>query len=237
MYPAVDADAPVVIWLNGGPGASSTFANFLFSSPLRIAESATGTYEMYTSEETWIKAGTVIYIDQPVGTGFSYGEPLLTTMEEATTEFLTFIQAILGQFPELQEKDLYMTGESYAGHYIPAFSLAMQEAGTFRLKASLIGDPYTAGLTQKTEMHHIPEALNILDDSNMPQIAALQKSCFEEISESDSRTTYDTCCNIMTYIEDISGGVFAYDNRIFGVDWDVQEDPVTNYFVGQDEAT
>ena len=68
-------------------------------------------------------------------------------MEEATTEFLAFIQAIMDKFPELKEKDLYMTGESYAGRYIPAFSLAMQEAGTFRLKASLIGDPYTAGLT------------------------------------------------------------------------------------------
>ena len=147
MYPAVDADAPVVIWLNGGPGASSTFANFLFSSPLRIAEPSTNTYEMYTSEETWIKAGTVIYIDQPVGTGFAYGEPLLTTMDEATTEFLTFVEAILDKFSDLKEKDLYMTGESYAGHYIPAFSLAMQQAGTFRLKASLIGDPYTAGLT------------------------------------------------------------------------------------------
>ena len=64
MYPAVDADAPVAIWLNGGPGASSTFANFLFSSPLRIAQdSATGDFSMYTSEETWIKAATVIYID------------------------------------------------------------------------------------------------------------------------------------------------------------------------------
>ena len=147
MYPAIDADAPVVIWLNGGPGASSTFANFLFSSPLRIAEPSTNTYEMYTSEETWIKAGTVIYIDQPVGTGFAYGEPLLTTMDEATTEFLTFVEAIWEKFPDLKQKDLYMTGESYAGHYIPAFSYAMQQAGTFRLKASLIGDPYTAGLT------------------------------------------------------------------------------------------
>ena len=103
-----------------------------------------------------------------------------------------------------------MTGESYAGHYIPAFSYALEQAGTFRLKASLIGDPYTAGLTQKTEMHHIPEALNILDESNMPQIAALRKSCQESIS-SDYETTYSTCCSIMTYIEEISGNVFAYD--------------------------
>lgn len=38
MYPAVDKDAPVAVWINGGPGASSTFANFLFSGPLRIAQ-------------------------------------------------------------------------------------------------------------------------------------------------------------------------------------------------------
>jgi len=53
MYPAIDADAPVVVWLNGGPGASSTFANFLFSSPLRI-EYSNDAYEMFTTTETWI---------------------------------------------------------------------------------------------------------------------------------------------------------------------------------------
>ena len=53
MYPATEADAPVSIWLNGGPGASSAFANFLFSSPLRIAQDGT-TFTMYKSEDTWI---------------------------------------------------------------------------------------------------------------------------------------------------------------------------------------
>jgi len=62
MYPAIDADAPLVVWLNGGPGASSTFANFLFSSPLRI-EYANDAYDMFTTAETWIDQATVIYID------------------------------------------------------------------------------------------------------------------------------------------------------------------------------
>ena len=147
MYPAIDADAPVAVWLNGGPGASSTFANFLFSSPLRISEPTSGTFTMDTTEETWIKQATMIYIDQPVGTGFSFGTPLLTNMDEAATEFVYFMQQIWTTFPALASKDLYMTGESYAGKYIPRFSWALHETGGFNLRASLIGDPYTAPLT------------------------------------------------------------------------------------------
>ena len=89
----------------------------------------------------------MIYIDQPVGTGFSWGTPLLTTMEEASAEFITFMENIWSTFPALNGKDLYMTGESYAGKYIPRFSWALHENGNFNLRASLIGDPYTAPLT------------------------------------------------------------------------------------------
>ena len=153
MYPAVSAQAPVAIWLNGGPGASSAFANFLFSSPLRIAqgtdEDGDPLFSMYTSEDTWINQATMIYIDQPVGTGFSYGEPLLTTMDEAASEFATLVTNIWETFPQLKTKDLYMTGESYAGKYIPRFSweLFNIDNNKFNLKASLVGDPYTAPLT------------------------------------------------------------------------------------------
>ena len=43
----------------------------------------------------------------------------------------------------------------------------------------------------------------------------------------------DTCAAIMDYMTEVSGNVFAYDQRIFGVDWDPIEDPVTNYFTTQ----
>jgi carboxypeptidase C (cathepsin A) len=49
-----------------------------------------------------------------------------------------------------------MTGESYAGKYIPRFSWAMHEDGSFNLKGSLIGDPYTAPLTQRTHTYILP---------------------------------------------------------------------------------
>ena len=71
----------------------------------------------------------------------------MTTMDEVTTEFLALIKGIWDKFPELKEKDLYMTGESYAGHFIPAFSYALEQEGTFRLKASLLGNPFVAGMT------------------------------------------------------------------------------------------
>ena len=127
MYPAADFDnAPLAIWLNGGPGASSTFANFLMNGPMRIEKTAGGTdadYNIYlASQGSWVDAATMIFIDQPVGTGFSYGEPLLTTMDEAATEFVHFLDQIWTMYTPFPKKDLFMTGESYAGKYIPRFS-------------------------------------------------------------------------------------------------------------------
>ena len=83
-------------------------------------------------------------------------------------------------------------------------------------------------------MHLVPEALNILDDSNMPQIAALRKNC-QEMLATDLAQADDTCAAIMDYMTEVSGNVFAYDQRIFGVDWDPIEDPVTNYFTTQND--
>merc|ERR1719253_632096 len=133
-----------------------------------------------------------------------------------------------------------MCGESYAGKYIPRFSYEILDTNAkasapttppkFNLQASLVGDPYTAPLTQRTNMYRVPEALNILDDSNMGQIATLNRRCQESLA-TDLEGAADICSNIMGYIEDISGGVFPYDMRIFGYDWDPTEDIVTDYLV------
>ena len=71
------SQTPLAIWLNGGPGASSIFGNFLENGPLQISQNGTGQNASYTITNnplgSWADAATMVYVDQPIGTGFSYG--------------------------------------------------------------------------------------------------------------------------------------------------------------------
>jgi vitellogenic carboxypeptidase-like protein len=106
MYRNADATKPLAIWMNGGPGSSSIFGNFLENGPMTITSTGTTvdgettyTYEMgLRLEGDWEGAGTgswadsahLVFVDQPEGTGFSYStveNDYLTTMEETATEF------------------------------------------------------------------------------------------------------------------------------------------------------
>lgn len=78
-------------------------------------------------------------------------------------------------------------------------------------------------------MHIVPSALNTIDDSNMSQIAALERRC-QEILAIDLAAASDTCASIMDYIDTVSGNVFPYDQRIFAEDWAVVENPTDTYF-------
>lgn len=110
-------DRPVLLWLQGGPGASSLFGLFFENGPYKIKNA-----KIYRNEDTWTKQYNVLYIDNPVGTGFSF----------TTSNGYAKNQTIIGKhlyealkqffhlFPAYADNDFYITGESYAGKYIPA---------------------------------------------------------------------------------------------------------------------
>jgi carboxypeptidase D len=62
-------------------------------------------------------------VEQPVGTGYSQGKPTATTEEEIAEDFVKFFknfQEIFG----IKKFKIYVTGESYAGRYVPYISAA-----------------------------------------------------------------------------------------------------------------
>ena len=68
-----DDKKSLVIWLNGGPGASSMGGLFTENGPIRMKKHSNGTVGLHSIDSAWTYDAHVLYVDQPVGTGFSYG--------------------------------------------------------------------------------------------------------------------------------------------------------------------
>jgi len=112
---------PLVLWLQGGPGCSSLFGAFVENGPVLI--DANGT--LYNNPWSWNQKANLIYIDQPVGTGYSFVEDYdgyVTNENDVAVELYTTITGFFQLHPEYSKSPFYVFGESYAGKYIPSFS-------------------------------------------------------------------------------------------------------------------
>nr|AKO90272.1 cathepsin A3 [Tigriopus japonicus] len=128
FFPATEVDpseAPVVLWLQGGPGSSSMIGLFEIHGPL----SAVYTDETQTDTEvklnpfSWNRKANMIYIDNPVGTGFSHtSSGFADTQEEVGVDLYECLVQWFTLFPEFQSNPFFAFGESYAGKYVPTIS-------------------------------------------------------------------------------------------------------------------
>ena len=120
-----DDSAPLVAWFNGGPGASSMPGLFYEQGPLRANKTGdtADDFEVSLAEfGSWLDIANVVYIDQPVGVGFSYGNSVLDRMDDGAEEIVKFFLAFYQMYPDFASKPLILTGQSYAGKYIPIFA-------------------------------------------------------------------------------------------------------------------
>lgn len=118
FFPAATnySEVPVLLWLQGGPGASSMYGLFNENGPLKIENNT-----VKLREESWNKHHSVLYIDNPVGSGFSFTKDGYAQNETKVGEDLyQALKQFFLLFPELQKNEFFLTGESYAGKYVPA---------------------------------------------------------------------------------------------------------------------
>lgn len=142
------ASDPVVLWMSGGPGCSSELALFYENGPFQITDNLT----LVWNKHGWDKVSNLIFIDQPIGTGFSYSSDFRDIRHDETgvsEDVYSFLQVFFEAHPELRENELYITGESYAGHYVPAVTSRIHQANKARegLPLNLKGFAIGNGLT------------------------------------------------------------------------------------------
>lgn len=113
-------DIPLIVWLTGGPGCSSTLALLTENGPCKVSEDGESTE---INPHSWTEAAHMLWLDQPAGVGFSYGAKEDDKNEEMVGEdAYYFLQSFVNTYPEYASNPLFIVGESYGGHYAPAIA-------------------------------------------------------------------------------------------------------------------
>lgn len=83
----------------------------------------------------------MLYVDQPIGTGFSFGDDQATSTVTAAPFVWRFLQAFLDAFPTYESRDFGLWTESYGGHYGPEFADYFQAQNAAISNGTITGDP------------------------------------------------------------------------------------------------
>jgi len=135
LYPArgvrdgsatLNNSAPIVMWMQGGPGCADWLGNFAEIGPLTVVNTTNGGWEVVRSEINWNEDYNLLFIDQPPGVGFSpAGKVKYTDSIQAGKTVVQFLQDFFNVYTSLKSNPFYIFGESYAGHYIPSVASQM----------------------------------------------------------------------------------------------------------------
>ncbi|KAI4325616.1 hypothetical protein MLD38_030998 [Melastoma candidum] len=146
---------PLLLWLTGGPGCSGISGLLYEIGPLRFVKAVyNGTIpSLVPNPYSWTKVSSIIFVDAPVGTGFSYAK----NPEGYETGDMTyarhchdFLKKWLLDHPRFIGHSVYVAGDSYSGMIVPLIAqYILQESDDFmheapiNLKGYLLGNPAT----------------------------------------------------------------------------------------------
>ncbi|XP_038721949.1 serine carboxypeptidase-like 48 [Tripterygium wilfordii] len=216
---------PVVIWLSGGPGSSCAIALFYENGPFHIKDNLSLKWNNYG----WDKTSNIIYVDQPIGTGFSYTiddhNDIRHNLIDVTNDLYNFLQEFFMAHPQFVQNDFFITGQSYAGHYAPALASRICQGNKERqgihinLKGLAIGNGMTNLKIQYKELPGYALQESLIEESNYSRIMKLVPQCESSIedcvagNENACITAYKDCEMIINEILDVVRDINYYDIR------------------------
>ncbi|MED6145524.1 Serine carboxypeptidase-like 48 [Stylosanthes scabra] len=174
------------IWLTGGPGCGNELSLFHENGPFKISQNLSLEWNNYG----WDQASNLIYVDQPTGTGFSYSSDDSDLRHDevgVSNDLYDFLQAFFKQHPQFANNDFYITGESYAGHYIPALASRIHQANKqkqgilINLKGFAIGNGLTNPGIQYAAYTEFALANHLITKSDFNDINSMFPRCELEV--------------------------------------------------------
>ncbi|XP_038726197.1 serine carboxypeptidase 3-like [Tripterygium wilfordii] len=215
---------PIVIWLSGGPGGSSSIALFYEHGPFHI----TNDLKFRKNDYSWAQVSNIIYVDQPLGAGFSYAKDyndIRHNQTSASDDLYNFLQEFFKVHPQFIENNFFIIGQSHAGNSGPALASRIQQGKRenvgidIKLKGLAIGNGLTNPRIQFPAQLDYALREELIEKSNKPHIENIVSNCESSLKacetggEDECRVAYFDCHNIKREILKIAGNRNSYDIR------------------------
>ncbi|KAK0712626.1 Alpha/Beta hydrolase protein [Lasiosphaeria miniovina] len=207
---------PILVYLNGGPGASSMYGMMIQWGSRIVPYGVDG---LIPNANNLNERANVIYIDNPLGVGFSQppraGE--VGTVEQSTADLIEFLLALRGtdfKGETFADQALHVFGTSFAGHYVSALALAVGSADKptrdkLKLTSIILGNPALDDLQAEDGVYQMicEKSLTLSPDwllsdaecktwheESIPKCRAAILACRAKVSEcSSQKITVDGC--------------------------------------------
>ncbi|CAN8002438.1 unnamed protein product, partial [Ixodes hexagonus] len=202
--------APLIIWLQGGPGASSTgFGNFAEIGPLDVFQRP--------RNHSWVNFANLLFVDNPVGSGYSYvtnDSAYARNESQIADDLVALLSVFLTKLPEFQAVPLYIFGESYGGKMAATFAFALHKAVSSgrincQLKGVALGDGWLSPLDSTATWGQYLYTMSMLDKADLLSLNQVVGS----IGDALAHGKFTKATQLWTTAEDL------VETLTNGVDW------------------
>ena len=197
-----------MVWLQGGPGSSSMFGLLKENGPFLVRAQTLPDKDPYLqpNEFGWHKAAHLLYIDSPVGTGFSFAdkakafhsndENVSIDLASLIFQFLKVFPTYIGKTNTIQKKPpkVYLFGESYGGTVVTDLAKYITSVKNYTQVLELvgigIGNGFISPKYQATMYAEFLGSLGIIDRKKEKLLMAIEEQLHKTIENGELLKAY-----------------------------------------------
>ena len=215
---SINDDAPLILWLQGGPGCSVQQGDHTEIGPFQIVIDGDKVLTL-PRNMTWNKKAHLLFPEDILGVGFSVvGDENITSSTQVAEYFHVFLARFYQLYPSLLKQDLYIVGESYGGHFAPAVAAKIVSNITqnqIKLAGVAIGDGLVDTIGQIGWWAQYSYAAGLIDAVTRDQYKALQNQMYMYISNDQYDLASAAMDEILGGLITEGGGFMAINFRLY----------------------
>ncbi|XP_010903969.2 retinoid-inducible serine carboxypeptidase [Esox lucius] len=203
---------PLVMWLQGGPGGSGCgFGNFEEIGPLDR--------DLEPRKSSWVQYSSVLFVDNPVGTGFSYTDTdkaFATDVATVASDMMVLLKHFFDKMKEFQSVPFYIFSESYGGKMAAAISLELNKAvekGSLKCNFAgvALGDSWISPLDSVMTWGPYLYTTSLLDDNGLGEVSRAAEAVKQAVNQGQYLKATELWSVTENVVEQNTNGVNFYN--------------------------